>query len=234
MWAVEDGRIDAVHHPRRQSIRQDRLAGDAHVQRDQVLLVVEAGAHLALRDRVVAAVGHVLFARPEQLDRRAGHLLGDGDRLADIVVVAAPAEAAAEIGLVDLALARRAGRRPPRSRPAPIRRSASGTTPRTCPGVERGGVHRLHRRVALVRIGVDRFDHLGGAGERSLDVAGLVADEGFVGIEAVLEHSAIGGAGDLTFSPSSQTIGSASSAAWRRHQESATTATALSPTSRSS
>ena len=35
----------------------------------------------AMHDRMIAAVQHVLFARPEQLDRRAGHLLGDQHRL---------------------------------------------------------------------------------------------------------------------------------------------------------
>ena len=52
----------------------------------QVALRVEPGRQLALRDRVVAAVQHVLLARPDQLDRRAGHLLGDGHRLAHLVV----------------------------------------------------------------------------------------------------------------------------------------------------
>ena len=44
-------------------------------------------------------------------------------------------------------------------------------------GVERGGVHRLHGGVVLVGIVVDRLDLLGGAGERGLDVAVLVADK---------------------------------------------------------
>ena len=52
------------------------------MQADQVAVGVEAAGHLALRGRVVDAVRHVLFARPHQLDRRAGHLLGDQHGLA--------------------------------------------------------------------------------------------------------------------------------------------------------
>ena len=62
--------------------------------------------------RVVHAVQHVLLARPQQLDRRAGHLLGDRTACLHVVVErAAPAEAAAEMDLVHVALRdRQAGR----------------------------------------------------------------------------------------------------------------------------
>ena len=70
---------------------------------DQIVVGIERAGHLALRDRMIPAVRHVLFARPQQLDRRARHLLGDRDRLADIVGHAAPAEAAAEHHLVHVA-----------------------------------------------------------------------------------------------------------------------------------
>ena len=43
--------------------------------------------------------------------------------------------------------------------------------------VERGGVHRLHGGVVLVRIRVDGLDLLGRAGDGGFDVAVLVADE---------------------------------------------------------
>src|SRR2546422_5200545 len=47
----------------------------------------------SLRDRVEAAVEHVFLSRPDQLDWRAGHVLGNGDRLAHPVVHrTAPAE----------------------------------------------------------------------------------------------------------------------------------------------
>ncbi|MET3323489.1 hypothetical protein ABIF54_000742 [Bradyrhizobium japonicum] len=45
-------------------------------------------------------------------------------------------------------------------------------------GVERRGVHRLHRGVVLVRVVVDGLDLLDGAGNRRLGVAVLVADIG--------------------------------------------------------
>ena len=53
-------------------------------------------------------------------------------------------------------------------------------------GVERGGVHRLHRGVVLVGVVVDRLDLPGGAGDRRLRVAVLVADIGRLrGVEAL-------------------------------------------------
>ena len=112
------------------------------------------------------------------------------DRLPDVVERGrAPAEAAAQEGLVDLALVDRQARRPPHV-------AASACSPFCDRGphlalvrrIERGGVLRLHGDVVLVRIGVDRLDLLGGAGERRFDVAALVADEGLLGIEACLEH----------------------------------------------
>src|SRR4029077_18679819 len=61
----------------RPDLRQDRLAGNPHVQRGEVLVGIEAGGELALSDRMIPTVRHVLFAPPQQLDRRAGHLHGD-------------------------------------------------------------------------------------------------------------------------------------------------------------
>src|SRR5712691_878832 len=79
------------------------------MQPDQVALLVETGGHPALRDRAEEVVRLILFAAPDQLDRDAGRqLLGDLDRLADVVLgAAAPAEAAAEVDAVDLALGKR-------------------------------------------------------------------------------------------------------------------------------
>ena len=65
------------------------------MQRGQIVVGVEAGRHLALRDRMIAAVLHVLLARPQQLDRRARHLLGDQYGLAHIVGLAAAAKSTA-------------------------------------------------------------------------------------------------------------------------------------------
>ena len=104
-----------------------------------------------------------------------GHLLGDQDGLGHVVVEgAAPAEAAAEVDLVDLALVGRqaGGRQGRRERGlAVLRRHPDLAAVRR---VLRRGVHRLHRRVVLERIGVDRLDLLGRAGDGGLDVAVLV------------------------------------------------------------
>ena len=151
-------------------------------RRGQIALVVEPAGQLALRDRMIAAVQHVLLARPDQLDRRARHLLGDQHRLAHVVAAAAPAEAAAEHDLVDSHLA--AGR-PAASRAAaqaPPRRSASGSRPRTSRRVERGRVHRLHRRVVL---DTDRSrsasTFFAAPASAALTSPCLVADEGLLG-----------------------------------------------------
>ena len=90
----------------------------------------------ALRDRMIGAVRHVLFARPDQLDRRARHLLGDQHRLGDVVWNAPRRpKPPPSMLLVHVALVGAAGRRPPAPRRAPPRRSASPPTPRTCRGV---------------------------------------------------------------------------------------------------
>ena len=108
--ALEDDRILAVLHVLRKQASQDRLARDAHVQRCQPAFVVEPGLELALSDRVVETVLHVFFAGPDQLDRCAGQRFGDLHRLAHPVGGTAPAEAAAKMDLVDLALRDRQAR----------------------------------------------------------------------------------------------------------------------------
>ena len=52
--ALEGDRILAVLQAPRVDVRQDRLAGDAHVQRGQVVVGVERAGELALRDRMIA------------------------------------------------------------------------------------------------------------------------------------------------------------------------------------
>ena len=77
------------------------------MQRGEVVIRIERADHLRLGDGMIAPVRHVLLARPDQLHRRAGNLLGDRDRLLHEVVGRAPAEAAAEQHFVDVALGRR-------------------------------------------------------------------------------------------------------------------------------
>ena len=141
---------------------------------------------------MVLAVRHVLFARPDELDRRAGHLLGDQHGLADIVGAAAPAEAAAQQHLVDVALVDRqpGGLRRGGERRLAVLRAAPHLA--LVGRVARGGVHRLHGDVVLVGEAVGRGDLLGRPVDRGLGVAHLVADEGFAGVEAFLQHGVDG------------------------------------------
>ena len=129
---LEGRGIASVHEPIRRDAGEDRLAGDAHAQAGHVVVLVERRGELAHRDRMVGALGHVLFARPQQLDRHAGHLLGDLHRLRDVVGAGAPAEAAAGRHHGDLHLVERQARTPRPQRRAPPRRSASRSRPRTC------------------------------------------------------------------------------------------------------
>ncbi|MGY3508453.1 hypothetical protein ACVIQY_001428 [Bradyrhizobium sp. USDA 3051] len=148
------------------------------MQRDQIVVGIERAGHLALGDRVISAVRHVLFARPQQLDRRARHLLGDQDGLADIVGLAAPAEAAARHHLVHVALLRRQARRFQRGREGCLAILRAAPDLAFVRRVERRGVHWLHGGVVLVGIAVDGLDFFGGTGNRRLRVAVLVADIG--------------------------------------------------------
>ena len=115
--------LEALRAARRRGSTGRRCACAA---RSRLPFASSAPDQLALRDRMVVPVQHVLLARPDQLDRRAGHLLGDQHRLAHVVVAgAAPAEAAAEMESCRPRIGRSAGRRPRPPRRAPPRRSAS-------------------------------------------------------------------------------------------------------------
>ena len=96
--SLELAAIPAIHDAGRVQGRVDRLARQTHMQAGQVAAGIEARGHLALRDRPEEVVRLVFLAAPDQLDRNAGELLGDGDGLAGVILdAAAPAEAAAEI-----------------------------------------------------------------------------------------------------------------------------------------
>jgi hypothetical protein len=159
------------------------------------------------------AVQHVLLARPDQLDRRARHLLGDQHRLAHPVVVAPRRPKPPPSSSCRPRTSLPAGRRPRRWRPAPPRRSAWASRPRSARRPARGGVHRLHRGVVLVRVAVDRLDLAGAAAIAAPRVAVLVADHGLrarPGRPSAPGRTPRGAA--LACGPSSHSIGSASSA----------------------
>ena len=158
-------------------------------KRGEIALRIERARQLALRDRMITAMRHVLFARPDQLDRCAGHLLGDQHRLRHVVMRrCAPAEAAAKMHAIDSHLV--TGR--PDAAAADGERGFGVLRWRPdlalVGGPQRRRIHRLHGRVILVRNAVGRLDLLGGAGERGFGVALLVADERLLGGETFLEH----------------------------------------------
>src|SRR6266436_377164 len=167
------------------------------MQRSEVVVRIERADQLRLRDGMIPAVRHVLLARPNQLHRCAGNLLSDRHSLLHEIVGRAPAEAAAERHLVNVAFGNRQagsfsgggqrGLAVLRRRPylAAIRR------------IYRGRVHRLHSRVILIRKGVDGLDLLHSVGDRLLGIAVLVADERLLSIKTALEQLRDGGARDF-------------------------------------
>src|SRR5262249_40191198 len=102
--ARERGRVLSVFKASRKYCRKDRLTRDAHVQARQTVAAIERADQLALSDRMVGAVGHVLLARPDHLDWDARHLLGNQHSLAHIVGSVPPAETTAEMDFVDFTL----------------------------------------------------------------------------------------------------------------------------------
>ena len=156
--------------------RLDRIdwPGYPHVQRRSGCRRHRRRRQLALRDRMIDAVLHVLLARPDQLDRRARHLpWRSRPPDAHNPRAAAPAEAAAEIVLVDFAfIERHAGGfgQPRRTRLAVLR---AGTQTSHCPPKSAVAFIGSMRGVVLVGVVVDRLDFLGGARDRRLGVAVL-------------------------------------------------------------
>ena len=196
--SLEDKHVGAILHPVRVDRGQDRLTGDAHAQRGQVAIRVEATGEPGFRDRMIVAMLHVLLARPQQLDRCAGHLLRDGNGLLDEVVKGpAPSEASAEMDLVDVALARRQSGgfgSSLQSRLAILCRAPDFTA---LGGPARGGIHRLHGGMVLVGIVVGGLDSCNGGSQRLAGITDLVTDEGLLCIESLVEHGIDGVAADL-------------------------------------
>ena len=188
---------------------------------------------LALRHRVVAAVRHVLLARPDQLDRRAGHLLGDRHRLAHPVVHrAAPAEAAAESGSCRPRIARAAGPRLRRRRRAPPRRSASASRPRSA---RASSAPSRSSAPSSRGSGADTSRPPRSASRAAASAAraspSWLPTAASLGVEPAFSTAAnLALLHAWRLGPWSHSIGSASSAVLACHQVSATTATAESPT----
>jgi len=136
----------------------DRLARNSHLEGGEIVVLIERADQSSLGDRMVAAVRHILLARPDHLDGRVRHLHRNEDGLLHEVVGRAAAEPATKRELVHLAFRRRqtggfahGGKR---------RFTVLGGDPcfAAISGVERRRVHRLHRRVVLIREGVHRLN----------------------------------------------------------------------------
>src|SRR5262249_28815159 len=128
--------------------RVDRLPGYADVQADELAALVEPGAHLALRDRPVIIMRLIFLAAPYELHRYARELLRDGDRLPRVVLrAAAPAESAAEVELVHLAVRERHTRLLARRGERALGALRRGPHLDLVALDDGGAVHRLHGRV---------------------------------------------------------------------------------------
>src|SRR5262249_47511620 len=131
------------------------------MQADELAALVQACAHLALGDRTVEIVRLVLFPAPDELDGGPGELLRDRNGLARIVLsTAAPAEAAAQVELVHLAVGERHARLLARGRERAFGALRRGPDLDLVAFDDRGAVHRLHGRVGEERGAVDRLDLL--------------------------------------------------------------------------
>ena len=83
---------------------QNGLSRNAHVQGIEVALGIQACGQFALGDGVEEAMGHVFLAAPEQLDGRAGHGLGNDDRLGHKVIAGAAAKTTTQVFGIHIAL----------------------------------------------------------------------------------------------------------------------------------
>ncbi len=140
------------------------LEGDGHAA------LVEACREQVVIIGAIDVVLGVLLARPHDLDR-AIHLLGDLHGLGDAVYIQTPAEAAAEVLVVNLNLFLRQTGNLCR-RHLGTNRDLS-TDPDIAPIFTHvnGAVHRLHGGMGQKGHLVDRFDLLHCAGDRLVDVA---------------------------------------------------------------
>ena len=126
---------------------------------------------------MIAPLRHVFLARPEELHGRARNFLRNQDGLGHIIGESTPAEAAARMNLMHVALADgQAGRlRGCGERGFAVLRRAPDLA--ALGRVERRRIHRLHARVVLERIVVDRLDSLRRTGDGGLRISGFVVDE---------------------------------------------------------
>jgi hypothetical protein len=92
--ALEHHGIEAVLHDFRSRDDEDGLTRDSHMHSGKILVCVESGAQLTLRDRMIFAVRHIFFARPQQFYWRSRKLLRYQHGLFDVIDKTPAAEAA--------------------------------------------------------------------------------------------------------------------------------------------
>ena len=153
-------------------VSHDGFGNDAVMPGDELAVGVEAGLDVVRRHRAEFAEGDVVLARPDQLHRLADRL-GETNRVVHGLVVAAPAETAAEEMLVQRDLGalglQDAG---DAVEEAGCRLGADPKLGRFAVGADGGGrVHRLHLRVIDVARAIFAAEHALGARHRRLGVA---------------------------------------------------------------
>ena len=143
---------------------------------DHLVAGVEAGLEALRRHGVVEAVAHVVLARPHHLDRRAAQILGQQRRLDGEVALGLAAEAAAEQRRLHGHLGRRHA-----ERGGDVVARLTGALHRR-PDLPLAMAHagdgrrRLHGGVVEMGRVVLGRDHLGGGGQRLVDVADVALD----------------------------------------------------------
>ena len=178
--------------------RLDRLAGNAHLQANEIAVLVEAADKLALGDGMIGPMALVLFARPDHLDWHARHFLGDQRRLTGKVLArGAPTKAAAQIHAIDVAFVERQADGLGHGGQSGLRILGRGPDFTLVGGIARCGVQGLHGGMVLVGDAVDRLHLLHCTGNGRSRVARLVADEGLGRIKPRLQGRGDGSAVEL-------------------------------------
>src|SRR5262249_7059660 len=126
-------------------------------------------------------------ARPDELHRRARHLLRDQDGLGHVVSSAAPAKSATQQQLMDVALLNWYAGCLRRRSQRWLRVLRAGPDLTFLVRIKRRCVQRLHARVSLVWIVIHSLDRLGRIGNGTFDVALLVTDKSLLGIEPTFQ-----------------------------------------------
>ena len=195
---LEDHRVTPVTDILREEAGQDGLAGNPHMQPGDIALRIQPRRQLGHGDGVVAALHHILLTRPEQLHRRAGHLLGDIDDLTDPVMHrTTPAKAAAQMQLMHLAARRRQAGGLGCGGMRGLAILGRGPNFAALGRPNCGGVHHLHAGMVLVRIAINGLNLARRGGDGGGSVAIAVAHRRLRRIQPRAHHLGKGGRGGI-------------------------------------